>query len=249
MPKKAPRFQLANRVVILTFFLSALIVGFYQLTTRGIGVAWMGFIAVLYLLIPPLYRRIFHLKPTYLIDMVLMIFILLAFNLGVALRLYGSIPWYDNAVHGLSGAVFALIGLCVFYVLEEDKGHGPGHNRRTAVGFSFCFAMMTAPVWELIEYAGFLFFGHDAQDIANGVKDSMEDMFFCLVGAMILCVLMAIHLRGPAQALPVRPVGRVLSHQLRTEKRRENRVKKRPSGLDGPLFMSTGRGSGRAGFR
>ena len=53
MPKKAPRFQLANRVVILTFFLSALIVGFYQLTTRGIGVAWMGFIAVLYLLIPP----------------------------------------------------------------------------------------------------------------------------------------------------------------------------------------------------
>ena len=110
MPKKAPRFQLANRVVILTFFLSALIVGFYQLTTRGIGVAWMGFIAVLYLLIPPLYRRIFHLKPTYLIDMVLMIFILLAFNLGVALRLYGSIPWYDNAVHGLSGAVFALIG-------------------------------------------------------------------------------------------------------------------------------------------
>ena len=73
MPKKAPRFQLANRVVILTFFLSALIVGFYQLTTRGIGVAWMGFIAVLYLLIPPLYRRIFHLKPTYLIDMVLMI--------------------------------------------------------------------------------------------------------------------------------------------------------------------------------
>ena len=151
MPKKAPRFQLANRVVILTFFLSALIVGFYQLTTRGIGVAWMGFIAVLYLLIPPLYRRIFHLKPTYLIDMVLMIFILLAFNLGVALRLYGSIPWYDNAVHGLSGAVFALIGLCVFYVLEEDKGHGPGHNRRTAVGFSFCFAMMTAPVWELIE--------------------------------------------------------------------------------------------------
>ena len=141
MPKKAPRFQLANRVVILTFFLSALIVGFYQLTTRGIGVAWMGFIAVLYLLIPPLYRRIFHLKPTYLIDMVLMIFILLAFNLGVALRLYGSIPWYDNAVHGLSGAVFALIGLCVFYVLEED-------------------------------------------------------MFFCRVGAMLLCVLMAIHRRG-----------------------------------------------------
>mgnify|MGYP002595905552 CR=1 FL=1 len=84
----------------------------------------------------------------------------------------------------------------LIYVLEEDKGHGPGHNRRTAVGFSFCFAMMTAPVWELIEYAGFLFFGHDAQDIANGVKDSMEDMFFCLVGAMILCVLMAIHLRG-----------------------------------------------------
>ena len=48
---------------------------------------------------------------------------------------------------------------------------------------------MTAPVWELIEYAGFLFFGHDAQDIANGVKDSMEDMFFCLVVAMILSLI------------------------------------------------------------
>ena len=59
MPKKAPRFQLANRVVILTFFLSALIVGFYQLTTRGIGVAWMGFIAVLYL------RGICKSRPTH----------------------------------------------------------------------------------------------------------------------------------------------------------------------------------------
>lgn len=196
MSRKASRFQMANRVVIFIFFLSALVIGCYMLSTKGIGTAWKSFVAVLYLLIPAAYRLIFQLRPTYLIDMTLLIFILLAYNLGVALELYGVISWYDNAVHGLSGAVFALIGLCVYFYLDKDREKGMGHNRAVAVGFSFCFAQMTAVLWELLEYAGFLFFGHDAQDIAHGVKDSMEDMFFCLVCSILLCALMGIHLKG-----------------------------------------------------
>lgn len=196
MASQSPRFQMANRVIILLFFLSALVVGGYQLSARGFGVAWKGFVGVFYLLIPPLYRLLFRLRPTYLIDMTLLVFILLAYNLGVALELYSVIGWYDNAVHGLSGAVFALVGLCIYTYLDKDRAKGMGHNRGVAVGFSFCFAQMTAVVWELFEYAGFVFFGHDAQDIANGVKDSMEDMFFCLVCSILMCILMAIHLGG-----------------------------------------------------
>ena len=196
MSSESSRFQMANRIINLLFFLSALVAGAYMLSTQGIGVAWKAFAGILYLLIPPLYRRIFRLRPSYLIDMTLLVFILLAYNLGVALGLYGVISWYDNAVHGLSGAVFALIGLCVYAFLDRHSRRDLKHARGAAVGFSFCFAQMTAVVWELIEYAGFLLFGHDAQDMANGAKDSMEDMFFCLICSMFMCVLMAIHLGG-----------------------------------------------------
>ena len=207
MPKKEPpRYQMANRVVIIAFILGALFIGLYQLATKGIGVAWMGFVSVLYLLIPLVVRKLFRLRPAYLMDMVLYIFIFIAFDLGVALRLYTSVWWIDLAAHFVSGFLFTAVGLCVYYYLRQDKGLGMGHDRAVAVGFSFCFCQFTAVAWEIIEYAGFIFFGHDSQDMKNGVRDTMEDMMICMAGSILMCVLMAIHLRGRHKIFLFAPV-------------------------------------------
>lgn len=207
MPKKeTPRFQMANRVVIIAFILGALFVGLYQLAVKGIGIAWMGFVSVLFLLIPLLLRKIFRLRPAYLMDIVLYIFIFIAFDLGVALRLYGSIWWIDLAAHFVSGFLFTAVGLCIYYYLRRDKGMNMGQERALAVSFSFCFCQFTAVAWEIIEYAGFIFFGHDSQDMAHGVRDTMEDMIICMAGSIIMCILMAIHLRGKHKIFLFAPV-------------------------------------------
>lgn len=219
--KPIPRYRMANQVVIIAFILSAIFIGVYMLSTAGIGVAWMGFISVLYLLIPFVARKLFRLKPAYLLDIVLYVFIFFAFNIGVALRLYGSVWWYDLVTHGVSGLVFTGIGLCVYYYLRENKELGMGADRRLAVAFSFCFCQFTAAAWEFIEYAGFVFFGHDSQDMANGVKDTMEDMLICMAGSILYCIFMYIHLRGKHKIFLLKPVDeffRVNYGKKKTEK-------------------------------
>lgn len=72
-------------------------------------------------------------------------------------------------------------------------------------------------------------------------------MFFCLVGAMILCVLMAIHLRGRHKLFLFAPSDEFYRINFGQKKEEKTVWKKRPSGLDGPLFMSTGRAAGVQG--
>ncbi len=190
-------YRMANTVVVLTFILGAIFIGFYQLTVHGIGLAWMGWISLLYLLIPPLARKIFRLRPAYLIDMVLYIFIFFAFDLGVALKLYARFQTMDLIAHILSGFVFAEIGLCIYFYLRADKQQPMGYGRGLACIFSFFFTGFVAVVWEIIEYVGFLLTGHDSQCVAaTGVGDTMEDMIVCLVGGLVMCLLMFVHLKG-----------------------------------------------------
>ena len=165
------------------------------LQTKAIVPTVIVLLSLLYLLIMPLLFRILRLRPSYLLYAEFAIFVFLAFTLGVSLRWYTVIWWYDLFAHALSGSVFVMIGLCAFYMLQDDKGVSPSHNGKTAVGFGFCFSMMCAAMWEIIEYTGFLLFGYDSQNVAaTGVGDTMEDMMICLAGTVITCILLAIHL-------------------------------------------------------
>ena len=152
-------------------------------------------LSLLYLRIMPLRFRILRLRPSYLLYTEFIVFVFLAFTLGVSLRWYTVIWWYDLFAHALSGGVFVMVGLCAFYLLQDDRGASPSHNGKAAVGFGFCFSMMCAAMWEIVEYTGFLLFGYDSQNVAaTGVGDTMEDMMICLAGTVITCVLLAVHL-------------------------------------------------------
>lgn len=148
-----------------------------------------------FLLIMPLLFKILRLRPCYRLYAEFIAFVFLAFTLGVSLRWYTVIWWYDLFVHALSGGVFVLVGLCAFYWLLDDVGGSPSYNGKAAVGFGFCFSMMCAAMWEIFEYSGFLLFHYDSQNVAaTGVGDTMEDMMICLAGAVITCLLLAVHL-------------------------------------------------------
>ena len=172
---------------------------------------FMGFVGLLFLPLPWLIRFVFRLKPAYLADTCLLAFIFAAFELGVALSWYSRFAYYDLVAHGVSGCVFAAVGLCGFYLLREDKRAPMKKDRVLAVSFSFLFSMTAAGLWEIVEYVIYLFFGNDSQYAVapyagfNGVADTMEDMMICLLGTAVMCALMWIHLGGRRIVL-VRPV-------------------------------------------
>ncbi len=160
---------------------------------RGLG----GLAGLLFLLAFPLIRRIFRLKKAPLMDAVLLIFIALAFHLGTVLGLYTYLWWYDLAAHCLSGFLFTLVGLCLYWMVREDRSAPIGKDALAATGFAFFFSQFIAGLWEMFEYVGFLLTGHDSQNMtATGAGDTMEDMMICLAGSVIMAAVIWLHLRG-----------------------------------------------------
>ena len=147
----------------------------------------------LYLLVIPVLYGILRLK-AYRLAIVLEAFIFCAFTLGTAMRWYTKIWWYDLLMHGLSGLLFSLFGLCAYYLLREDKEKSPRADGFVSTAFSFCFSMMIAGMWEIIEYVLFLITGYDSQNVpTTGVGDTMEDMMICLAGAAVFALLQLIY--------------------------------------------------------
>lgn len=202
-----PRYQRLYTVVSVIFALSCVGIGAYVLATggplpRGLG----GLAALLCLLIGPICRRLFRLQKALLVDACLLVFILLAFTLGVALGLYSYIWWYDLAAHLLSGAVAAQLGLYLYWMLREDKTAPMARDATAASGFAFFFAQFIAIVWEMFEFVSDKLTGNDSQCVAaTGVNDTMEDMMIAMAGSVVMAVLMWLHLRGKHRSWTMKP--------------------------------------------
>ncbi len=156
--------------------------------TGSIVAALFVLVSFLYLTVVFILYGIFRVK-AYQMGTLLVAFIFGAFTLGIAMRLYAKIWWYDLLVHGVSGVFLSLAGLCLCYYLGNAGG-----NLTTV--FCFCFAMTGGALWEIVEYVLFLITGIESQHVATtGVGDTMEDLMICLFGAVIFAILHQLYIR------------------------------------------------------
>ena len=202
-----PRYSRLLLVTVIGYVLGCLATGGYVLLSGGAAARGVGGLAgTLFVLVFPLLRRIFRLKKAPLLDAVLLVFIFLAFSLGTVLGLYSYIWWYDLAAHGISGFLFTMVGLCLYWMMREDKSAPVGKDALAAAGFAFFFSQFVAGLWEIFEYVGFLLTGHDSQNVAaTGVGDTMEDMMICLAGSLIMAAAVWLHLKGKHRSLLLLP--------------------------------------------
>ncbi len=201
------RFQNVLTVTAVLYALACLAAGGYVLLSGGPVVRGLGGLAgLLFLPAFPLLRWVFRLKKAPLMDAVLLIFLFLAFILGTVLGWYSYIWWFDLAVHCLSGFVACALGLCLFWMVREDKRAPMGRDALAASGFGFFFSQFVAGLWEMLEYLGFLLTGHDSQNVAaTGVGDTMEDMLICLAGSLVMTAAVWLHLKGKRRSFLVLP--------------------------------------------
>ncbi len=202
-----PRYTTAWRVTAVLYVIASFATGGYVLLTggpaaRGAG----GFAGALFLLVFPLLRRIFRLKKVPLMDAVLTVFLFLAFDLGTVLGLYSYIWWMDLAAHGLSGFLFTMVGLCLYWMIREEKRAPMGKDALAAASYAFFFSSFIAALWEIFEYVAFLVTGHDSQNVAaTGVGDTMEDIMICLAGSLVMAALIYLHLKGKHRSFLLLP--------------------------------------------
>ncbi|MFR1434238.1 MAG: hypothetical protein ACLSS9_03180 [Acutalibacteraceae bacterium] len=195
--KERQHGQRAFWVLAVVYSVICIAAGVFALKTGSITRAAGGFVAPAILLLFPIFRKLCRMQPVYALQSMLIGFIALAFPLGVVMSLYSYISWYDIAVHALSGAVTAVIGMCAYIWLLPD-GRVWKAQPAASLFAAFGFVQLVAAVWELLEYAGFLLTGHDSQWVAQtGVGDTMEDMFAAFVGGAVIVALLWRHTRKP----------------------------------------------------
>ena len=109
-----------------------------------------------------------------------------AVEFGSAMDAYDWIGWWDLLLHGLSGALIALIGLFVYNGLRHNQGQLAQAEQKLALVFMNLEATTSAAIWEYYEFILDTFFGFDAQYSAAGGSETMTDMMGCTAGGLLL---------------------------------------------------------------
>lgn len=174
------------------------------ITFSGTERAHLGPVSLLFLLVPFVGERLFRLRLGYPMKATVMAFCLLGYSLGTALHWFDlgtgwawfdSLLGYDKLIHGLSGILFTVIGLCFYGKLTG--GELRGSRRLLEISYAFFFSMFVAVIWEIAEFSGFLLTGHDSQHtLTTGVFDTMEDIISCFIGSVITALDYYLFTRG-----------------------------------------------------
>ncbi|MGZ9811631.1 hypothetical protein ACXN5S_14305 [Pseudoroseicyclus sp. H15] len=177
-PTRRPATQL-GRAVALAIWLSAAGVILRGLVTGETLLFVGGAGAVALALLLPGYTRISGIAVPPGLTSGVLGFSLAAFVLGEYAGGYTATFWWDIALHLVSSAVLALVGMAL--VLLNTEGAPPRTGLWIGGTLAVGFAAMVGGAWELLEFSIDAIFGTNAQ--RSGLPDTMGDVATNLVGA------------------------------------------------------------------
>lgn len=157
---------------------------------------------ILTALVPTMVRKILHLKISYTMELVYLLFIIFGHFIGSILGIYNEIPHYDKIMHTLSGVLTSFVALIVLNNINQYKFKNVIFN----IVFMIVFSLAVAGIWEIFEFTSDILFQADAQRVAiSGVNDTMLDMIVALFGSVLVCIEYGIevctHKKGLVYAL------------------------------------------------
>lgn len=180
------RYRKWNRLVLFIYISVTIAVLIRGLLTAYDRAVLYSVISLVMLALPKLAEKLGHFVVPADSRFLFYLFCFGAVELGSALDAYDWISWWDLLLHGLSGALIALVGLLVYNGLRHNHGDLPKDEQKLAVLFMNLAATTSAALWEYYEFMLDTFFGFDAQYSAAGVGDTMTDMMICTVGGLCL---------------------------------------------------------------
>ncbi len=181
-----------------------------------------SFFAFTLTFLPYTIERWYHLKlpPTFSITVALFVFAALV--LGDYGDFYNRIPCWDTILHSFSGLALAIA--CFSFILSLYK-----NSRRLdqispimLIFFSFCFAVASGAVWEILEFSCDRTFGADMQlwkePGITGLIDTMSDIIMDTLGALLSCIVSYIYLKKSGLIKKMRKVELRHLHDQRTSR-------------------------------
>lgn len=160
---------------IISFFVETPISG-----TQAILVLIESFAALLGVFAPLLLEKIFNMRISYAITIIVSIFIFLCVVLGEVFQFYYRFNFWDALIHVFGGMFLALLGFMIgnlFFRKRKQKS-----SVMVIATFAFAFGLMCGMLWEAIEFSLDSLFGTNMQkfipeneELWNG-GNSFEDL-------------------------------------------------------------------------
>jgi len=117
--------------------------------------------------------------------------------------LYGLIFWWDNLTHAMSASLIAGVGYTAARAIDlhSDDIHVP---RRFVFVYIFIVVLSFGVIWELFEFG--LDIAADATGVTmplaqHGLDDTVRDLMFNSLGALLVALFGQVHLTGVAETL------------------------------------------------
>lgn len=130
--------------------------------------------------------RVLGWKRVFLIDLLILVFSTISYQLGACLDLYHALAGFDKLAHFLSGTFVGILCALLYCMLKPDQRIAE-EDLPIALLFILFGSMAVAGLWEIGEYILSNITLRDMQNVAStGVADSMQDMIVCLWGTLLL---------------------------------------------------------------
>ncbi|MFC7156521.1 hypothetical protein ACFQPA_13810 [Halomarina halobia] len=178
----------SERTVTRAFQVAIVSVLLAGVATRHVGVVVNAAVALAITFLPAVLERDFSLP----LDPGVTLWITVALSLHAVgmLGIYTRVWWWDHLTHTLSATVVAAVGYATARVLDEysDAVH---FTRPFLFVYILLFTVALGVFWEVLEFlareVGTLT-GHDPVLYQYGVEDTVVDLVFDTVGAIVVAL-------------------------------------------------------------
>ncbi len=176
------------KIINLSLVIITIILGLIQLyqilTTNGNRLATCLVLFPI-LLVPLFLRKVCKIPIHPVMELLYLIFVIIAQFLGSVVNLYSKIEWFDLFAHTLSGFLTALLALFLMIQFKQYNEKKLLFNLTYILGIVF----LVAGLWEFFEYGSDVLTGSNLQHaIETGVHDTMDDMLVAFVGSILFAV-------------------------------------------------------------
>lgn len=153
---------------------------------RNVSIVVNGVLALAVTFLPALVSRDWEVRPSPGVTLWITLAVFLH-AIGM-LGLYDNVWWYDHVTHTLSATIVAGVGYATARAIDRytDVVYLP---RRFMFVFIVTFTLAFGVFWEVLEFFARLgadYFGADAVLVQYGLEDTIMDLLFDTVGAILV---------------------------------------------------------------
>lgn len=121
------------------------------------------FLTLVLLMMPSIVARKLEIRLPSGLEITLIVFIFAAEILGELACFYVTVPFWDKALHTISGFIYAAVGYSMVDILNSDSRTSFRMSPIFMALVAFCFSMTIGALWEIFEFSVDNLFTKDMQ--------------------------------------------------------------------------------------